>query len=105
METKSSTRALTKLEARMLGVTPAEAQTLDDVLAGKRVHSQDWRASAGRHFELIGLSRDAVEAILWRLKIGGADTETGNDAPRGGVAGKWIQLRQSGRAKAKRRLA
>ena len=88
----------------MLGISPGEAQILNEVLAGQRVHSQDWRASAGRHFELTGLSVDAVEAILWRLKIGGADVEIGNDAPRGGVAGNWIQLRQSGRTKARRRL-
>ena len=98
-------RPLTKLEARLLGLSPAEAHTVSGVLAGDRIHPQLFRNGGGRHYELVGTGRGRIVKALAAIDISGKDIEFGNDAPRGGAAGKWIKLSATGRRKAVRRLA
>ena len=95
-------RTLTRLEARLLGLTPGEADTMNQVLAGGEVHPHHF--SKG-YRSLLGMGRGRIVKVLGVLDIRGADIVTGNDAPRGGAEGKWIKLSPSGRAKARRRLA
>ena len=105
MDTTTREYTLTKLEARLLGLSPTEADTVSDVLSGEKVHPQDWRSGARRHYELVGMSRGRIVKALAAMDISGRDIECGNDAPRGGAAGKWIRLSASGRHKSIRRLA
>ena len=97
-------RTLTKLEAKLLGITPAQAWTMESVLAGKQTHPRYYRVTRG-YSELMGMSRGRIVRVLDALDIRGKDVEFGNDAPRKGENGKWVKLTASGRAKAKRRLA
>ena len=98
-------RTLTKLESQLLGITPTETHTINEVMAGGKVHPMCYRRGISSSVELLGPRRRRIVKILDAINIGGSDLEFGNDAPRGGVAGKWIKLSASGRAKAKRRLA
>tara|TARA_R100000306_G_scaffold26352_1_gene30151 strand:+ start:285 stop:608 length:324 start_codon:yes stop_codon:yes gene_type:complete len=97
-------RKLTKLEAQLLGVKPSDTFTMNEVLAGRKVHPRHFRNGRGQHFELLGMSPARIAQILDTLDIRGKDLEHGNDAPRGGVEGEWVKLSSSGRAKARRRL-
>lgn len=97
-------RTLTKLESKLLGCTPTESTVINEVLTGAIVHPLSFRRGAGR-FQLQGVNRKRIVQILGALDIRTADIEFGNDAPRGGVAGKWIRLAPSGKAKARRRLS
>ena len=100
-----TTRTLTRLEAKLLGLTPTQTHIINDVLAGGKVHPQHFRNGGGRHYALLGMSRGRIVKILDTINISGSDIDFGNDAPRGGVEGKWIRLSATGRSKAKRRLA
>jgi len=100
-----TTRTLTRLEAKLLGLTPTQTHIINDVLAGGKVHPQHFRNGGGRHYALLGMGRGRITKILATINISGSDIEYGNDAPRGGAEGKWIKLSASGRAKARRRLA
>ena len=100
-----ATRTLTKLESELLGLTPTETHTINDVMSGTKVHPRHFRNGGGRHYALLGMGRGRITKILATINISGSDIEYGNDAPRGGVEGKWIQLSASGRSKARRRLA
>ena len=105
-------RALTRLEARLMGLTPSQASVSSSVLRGDKVHPQYYRKGVANSFELVGMRRPAgldffIGARAKALGLGfrSKDVATGNDAPRGGAQGDWIQLTPSGKAKAKRRLA
>ena len=100
-----ATRTLTKLESQLLGLTPTETHTINEVLAGGKVHPVWYRKSIASSFELLGTRRSRIVKILATINISDSDIDFGNDAPRGGVTGKWIKLSASGRSKAKRRLA
>ena len=98
-------RTLTRLEAKLLRLKPTETRILNEVLGGGTVHPCHFRYDGGQRFKLLGMGRGRITKILATINISGSDIEYGNDAPRGGVAGKWIKLSASGRAKARRRLA
>ena len=101
-----ATRKLTKLEAQLLGITPTETRIVNEVLAGGEVHPMFYRRGKASSFELLGTRRSRIVNILTAINItASSDIEFGNDAPRGGVTGKWIKLSASGRSKAQRRLA
>ena len=100
-----ATRTLTKLEAMLLGLTPTETHTINEVLTGTTVHPLWYRRGVSSSFELRGTRRRRIVTILATLSISGSDIEFGNDAPRGGAAGNWIKLSATGRSKARRRLA
>lgn len=99
------TRPLTKLEARLLGLTPSERSTMDEVLTGGQVHPQQFRSGVGRRYELLGMGRGRIVEVLSDIGIGRSDISFGNDSPRGGAEGKWLKLSATGRSKAQRRLA
>ena len=98
-------RKLTKLEARMLKLTPTHRAIIDRVLAGEIVHPRWLRNGSGQHYEIQGISVNEIKHVLERLKIFPSDMLVGNDAPRKGVEGSWIRLSPSGRRKVRRMLA
>ena len=105
----SQPRKLSKLEANLLGLKQSEVETMELVLRGFRVHPHQW----GKGFRTLhGMKRRRIIQILRKIDIGvstatadSKDIELGNDAPRQGADGKWVQLTATGRSKARRRLA
>ena len=98
-------RELTKLESKLLKLTPTETRTINEVLAGRKTHPRWFRNGKGQSYELLGMGPRQIAKVLDSIDIRGDDLEYGNDAPRLGITGKWLRLTASGRRKAKRRLA
>lgn len=105
-------RYLTKMEAMFMGLTPSRSATVSAVLQGVKVHPKYYRKGIASSVGILGMRRrDILEVLIGAkgkelgMPFRSKDISTGNDAPRGGATGDWIQLTASGKAKAKRLLA
>ena len=102
-----TTRPLTKLERKILELTPSQASTVEGLWAGNKraaVHPYRFRSGKGRVYSLEGTSRAKIRATLIKIGLSDADIQMGNDAPRGGQEGKWAKLTASGFSKIRRIL-
>lgn len=97
-------RTFTKLERRLLDLTPSDASQICALWSqGKRqkVKPYVWH-NRGR--TLSGTCRGKIANTLKAIGLQDHDMDFGSDAPRGGQEGKWIQLTPSGWQKIKRAL-
>ena len=95
-------RSFTKVERRILDLSPTNAAQISHLwTTGKRVQVKPYTwTNSGR--TLSGTSRGKFVNVLKKIGVKERDLYFGNDAPRGGMEGKWVQLAPSGWQKIKR---
>lgn len=93
MKAETFQKRLEKMCYTKAGYLHPKYRNLTCVLMGNKFHGCDWSKCGHRHFSMSD-HRPVVREALKKL---GLDFTEGNDAPRGGQAGQYIELSRKGR--------